>query len=85
MTLSFGTHKVIIVSEKSNFKLFPIQMHRGPNLILPQNKERSTQSHYLDRLGSTRCCIPSFKVTGLLVPKKKIFKGFYHIWALRPS
>ena len=27
----------------------------------------------------------SFKITGLLVLEKKIFKGFYHIWAWRPS
>ena len=25
---------------------------------------------------STRCCIPSFKVISLLVPKKEIFEGF---------
>ena len=24
---------------------------------------------------------PSFKVIGLLVPQKKSFKSFYHIWA----
>ena len=34
---------------------------------------------------STQCCIPSFKVIGSLVPKKKIFYGFYYIWAWRPS
>ena len=25
--------------------------------------------------------MPSFKIIGLLVLEKKIFKGFYHIWA----
>ena len=34
---------------------------------------------------STRCCIPSFKVIGLLVLKKMIFEGLYHIWAWVPS
>ena len=29
--------------------------------------------------------MPSFKIIGFLVLQKKIFKGFYHIWALRPS
>ena len=34
---------------------------------------------------STRWSIPRFKVIGLLVPEKKIFLGFYHIWAWRPA
>ena len=29
--------------------------------------------------------MPSFKIIGLLVLEKKIFKGFYHIWAWWPS
>ena len=29
--------------------------------------------------------MPSLKIIGLLVLEKKIFKGFYHIWAWRPS
>ena len=29
--------------------------------------------------------MPSFKIIGLLVLEKKIVKGFYHIWAWRPS
>ena len=29
--------------------------------------------------------MPSFKIIGLLVLEKNIFKGFYHIWAWRPS
>ena len=32
-----------------------------------------------------RWCISRFKVIGLLVPEKKIFLGFYHIWPWRPS
>ena len=28
--------------------------------------------------------LPSFKVNGQLVLEKKIFKGFYHIWAWWP-
>ena len=34
---------------------------------------------------SPRCYIPSFVKIGQPVPEKKIFKGFYHIWAWRPS
>ena len=29
--------------------------------------------------------MPSFKIIGLMVLEKKIFKGFYHIWAWWPS
>ena len=31
------------------------------------------------------CCISTFKVIGLLIPEKKTFNGFYHIWAWWPS
>ena len=34
---------------------------------------------------SPECYIPSFMEISLLVPEKKILKGFYHIWAWRPS
>ena len=34
---------------------------------------------------SLQCYIPSFVEIGLLVPEKKNFEGFYHIWAWRPS
>ena len=34
---------------------------------------------------STQCYIPSFMKIGLPVLEKKIFEGFYHIWAWRPS
>ena len=29
--------------------------------------------------------MPSFKIIKLMVPKKKMFKGLYHIWAWPPS
>ena len=32
-----------------------------------------------------QCYIPSFIEIGPPVPEKKIFYGFYHIWAWRPS
>ena len=32
-----------------------------------------------------RCYIPSFVEIGPPIPEKKIVKGFYHIWAWRPS
>ena len=32
-----------------------------------------------------RCYMPSFMQIGPAVPEKKILKGFYHIWAWRPS
>ena len=28
--------------------------------------------------------MPSFKVIGISLPEKTVFKGFYHIWAWRP-
>ena len=34
---------------------------------------------------SPRCYIPCFVEIGPQVPEKKIFEGFYHIWAWRPS
>ena len=34
---------------------------------------------------SPRCYIPNFVKIGPPVLEKKIFEGFYHIWALRPS
>ena len=34
---------------------------------------------------SPRCYIPSFVKIGPPVLEKKIFEGFYHIWAWRPS
>ena len=34
---------------------------------------------------SPRCYIPSFMNIGPPVLEKKIFEGFYHIWAWRPS
>ena len=34
---------------------------------------------------SPRCYTPSFMKISLLVLEKKIFEGFYHIWAWRPS
>ena len=34
---------------------------------------------------SPRCYIPSFVEISPLVLEKKIFEGFYHIWAWRPS
>ena len=34
---------------------------------------------------SPRCYMPSFLEIGLPVLEKKILKGFYHIWAWRPS
>ena len=34
---------------------------------------------------SPKCYIPSFVKIGPPVLEKKIFEGFYHIWAWRPS
>ena len=41
---------------------------------------------YINLLSSsTRCCIPSFKIIQFPVLEKKVFEGFYHILAWRPS
>ena len=34
---------------------------------------------------SPQCYIPSFVEIGTPVPEKKIFEGYYYIWAWRPS
>ena len=56
-------------------------------MTLLQNRSRSTQGHDLYKLwwASPRCYTPSFVEIGPLVPEKKIFYCFYHIWAWRPS
>ena len=61
--------------------VFPIQTRMRPNLTLPYNRSRSTQGHHLYKLCRARvpnaqCWMPSFKIIGLLVLEKKIFKGF---------
>ena len=57
---------------------------RGQNFDVNRKGYHFTHGHYLNKLGSMRCCIPSFKVIGLLVPEKKIFYVFYYFWAWWP-
>ena len=67
---------------------FSIQTHRRPNLTSQLNRSRSTKAYHLYkryRPQAPKCCMPIFKIIGLLVLEKKIVKGFYHIRALRAS
>ena len=49
------------------------------------NRSRSLKGHHLKEKTIMGCNIPSFLEIGLLVPEKKLLKGFYHIWAWQPS
>ena len=66
-----------------SFSILPYKT-KGIKFDLAVNRSRSARGNHLNRFGSTlvtQCHIPSFKVISLLVPEKKNFKGFYHIWA----
>ena len=63
--------------------IFPIQMHREANMTLPLKGQMSMYDHYFSNFG--RWFMQRFSHKASLVLEKKIFKGFYHIWAWRPS
>ena len=68
--------------------IFPIQMHGRPMLILPLNRSRSSKGHNLlmhcSILVLDASCQVSLKSVQWL-RRRRILKGFYHIWAWRPS
>ena len=78
-----------IVSENPLFSLFPTKKPMLPNLTLPQNMSRSTQGHHLNKLRWAG--IPdatyqvSWKSARRFQRRRRFLKGFYHIWAWRPS
>ena len=67
---------------------FPIQMHKEANLTLPLKGQMSMYDHYFSNFGRPpypRWFMQTFSPKASSVLEKKIFKGFYHIWAWRPS
>ena len=67
--------------------VFPIQRHRGSMLTLPLTRSRSSQEHDLYKSCRTTdidaSCQVSLKSDHRF--QKSFLKGFYHIWAWRPS
>ena len=67
--------------------IFPIQMHGRPMLTLPINRSRSSKGHNL-YTRSTPVPDASCQVSLKSVQwfrRRRILKGFHHIWAWRPS
>ena len=69
--------------------VFPIQTHRPPMLTLLKNMSRSSQGHDLFYI---HCSIGVIDASCHVLLKsvnqfwrRKFLKGFYHIWAWRPS
>ena len=70
------------------FKNFPIKMHKEANLTLTLSRSRSTQDQYLNKLGRPRIPDATYQVLRSRVFwfwRRRFLKGFYHIWAWRPS
>ena len=77
-----------IVSEKSTVFTFIYRKDSGNkiNLAVKQVKVILWLSFEQTMVGwISRCYIPSFVKIGLSVLVRNILKGFYHIWAWRPS
>ena len=68
--------------------VFPIQMHWQPMLTLSSNRSRSPQGHDLythcSTLAINASCQVSLKSVHWFL-RRRFLKGFYHIWAWRPS
>ena len=61
------------------FYLFPIQKHKGPNLTLPWNISKSTQSHHLNKLGRTQEPSAAFQLSmssAVWFQRRRFFKIF---------
>ena len=67
--------------------VFPIQMHGQPMLTLPYTWSRSSQGHDLYIQCSTIAMDASRQVSlkSIYWFQRRYLKGFYHIWAWRPS
>ena len=65
----------------------PIQMHTEVNLTLPQKGQTLIYDHHFSNFGRlpSRWFVQRFSLKASFVLEKKIFKGFYHIWAWWPS
>ena len=63
-------------------------MHQEANLTLTLSKSRSSWDHHLNKLGRPHIPNASYQVTRSLAFwfwRRIFLKGFYHIWAWRPS
>ena len=70
------------------FKTFPIQMHYEANLTLMLSRSRSSWDHHLNKLGRPHIPNATYQVSRSLALwfwRRRFLKGFYHIWAWRPS
>ena len=68
--------------------ILPIQMHGQPMLTLPLNRSRSSKGHNLYIHCSTPVPDTSCQVSLKSVQwfrRRRILKGFYHVWPWRPS
>ena len=65
----------------------PVNAHliSGPTVSTKTNKIGKSQPRVIIYINFVELESPMLKIIGLLVLEKKIFKGFYHIWAWRPS
>ena len=77
--------KRTIATQNCTFSTSSIQTPKEYNLNMPLNKSRSTQGPINFKDQHPRLYIPSFKAVGSVVLEKKIFQGFYNIWAWWPS
>ena len=70
-------------------KLWKINsFHLLPNLTLSWNRSRSTYGHHLNKLWWAGVIDATYQVSWKSVhrfQRRRFLKGFYHIWAWRPS
>ena len=84
--INLDVSQATIESEKSTVSPFYHTKAWMTKFDLAIKKIKVTKGHYVNKLDRIhQSCIASFKVTGHLVPDRKIFKGFYCIWAWQPS
>ena len=77
-----------IVSKNPLFALFPIIRPKLPNLTLPLNRSRSLQGYHLNKLSWAGVPDATYQVSWKSARwfwSRRFLKGFYHIWAWRPS
>ena len=63
-------------------------MHKEANLTLTLSRSRSIQDHYLNKLGRPYIPDATYQVPrspAFWFWRRRFLKGFYHIWAWRPS
>ena len=78
-SFSFRSQAAIVSENSTFFYLFLLEKLKVPNLTLPKKwvKVSSGSSFEQTMMGRiSQCYIPSFVAIGLLVPEKKILKGF---------